>query len=96
MKKNNHDPIGVGVPLTSELIESEIQRMKPWTWRVFTPYIIYETCKKCNLCIDYCPEGVIAESEKGPVIDYRLCKGCRVCVVECPFEAIKVEREETE
>jgi len=62
-------------------------------WRVMKPVIKYELCRKCWVCVQYCPEGVIKESEKGPVIDYRFCKGCGVCANECPAKAIEMIRE---
>ncbi len=62
-------------------------------WRVVKPVIKYETCIKCWVCVQYCPEGVIKESEKGPIIDYRFCKGCAICANECPVNAIKMVRE---
>ncbi|NJE26180.1 4Fe-4S dicluster domain-containing protein [Thermococcus sp. MV5] len=62
-------------------------------WRVMKPVVKYELCTKCWLCVQYCPEGVIKESDKGPVIDYRFCKGCGVCADECPVKAIVMIRE---
>ena len=63
------------------------------SWRVLKPEIDYDKCKNCGLCVDYCPEGVISKSEKGPVIDYEFCKGCGVCANECPTKAISMEPE---
>lgn len=62
-------------------------------WRVLKPVVKYELCKKCWLCVQYCPEGVVETSERGPLIDYRFCKGCGVCANECPFKAIEMVRE---
>jgi len=62
-------------------------------WRIMKPIVKYELCTKCWTCVQYCPEGVISESEKGPVIDYRFCKGCGICANECPAKAIEMIRE---
>lgn len=58
-------------------------------------------CKGCELCVDACPQGVLALApdrinakgyhpaeliEKG-------CTGCGICTVVCPEAAIVVYRE---
>lgn len=63
------------------------------SWRIFVPVIDYSKCKKCWMCFDYCPEGVINKSDEGPIINKNLCKGCGVCANECPFKAIEMKRE---
>ena len=63
------------------------------SWRVLRPEINYDLCRRCWLCVDYCPEGIISKSEEGPVIDYDFCKGCGVCANECPTKAITMELE---
>lgn len=63
-------------------------------WRVLRPEIDYNKCVKCWMCVDYCPEGIISKSEKGPVIDYDFCKGCGVCANECSVKAISMVKEE--
>jgi 2-oxoacid:acceptor oxidoreductase delta subunit (pyruvate/2-ketoisovalerate family) len=63
------------------------------SWRVFIPIIDYNECKKCWLCYNYCPEGVIYKKEEGPGINKKLCKGCGICSTECSFGAIKMVRE---
>ncbi len=63
------------------------------SWRVLKPVIDPGKCRKCWLCVDFCPEGVISRGEEGPVIDYRFCKGCGVCANECPAKAISMVRE---
>jgi len=63
-------------------------------WRDFRPVVNLEKCRKCWLCVVYCPEGVILQSPVGPKIDYEFCKGCGVCANECPVKAIEMVREE--
>ena len=62
-------------------------------WRICKPVIDYEKCRKCWICVDYCPEGVISKSDRGPIIDYRFCKGCGICANECRVGAIKMIKE---
>jgi pyruvate ferredoxin oxidoreductase delta subunit len=66
---------------------------KTGSWRTYRPVINYEKCKKCWICFNYCPDGAIKKSEKGPKIDYDYCKGCGICANECKFGAIKMVME---
>jgi 2-oxoglutarate ferredoxin oxidoreductase subunit delta len=59
-----------------------------------------ELCKGCQLCIAFCPKGVIALSDKlaasgyTPVsfTDAGECTGCAICATVCPEVAIEVYR----
>ena len=64
------------------------------SWRVFRPVVEADKCKRCWLCVMYCPEGAVAKGEKSPVIDLRFCKGCGICANECPAKAIEMVKEE--
>jgi pyruvate ferredoxin oxidoreductase delta subunit len=81
------------IPLTEQSIERMKNSRATWAWRVFKPVIDEDTCTRCFTCVDYCPDGIIARTDEGPVIDYNLCKGCGVCAKECLFNAINMERE---
>lgn len=58
-------------------------------------------CKGCELCVEACPQGVLALSQdhinaKGyrPAELIELgCTGCGVCAIVCPEAAIEVFRE---
>jgi len=63
-------------------------------WRTFRPVVDADKCRKCWLCVMYCPEGAIGRREEGAVIDLRFCKGCGICANECPAGAIEMVREE--
>jgi len=60
-----------------------------------------EFCKGCELCIAFCPEDVLAVSQKLnasgylPVdfIDNGQCTGCAICAIVCPEVAIEVYRD---
>ena len=50
-------------------------------------------CKKCGICIAFCPQGVFAADDFGmPIVKYsEKCVKCMLCVVRCPDFAIDVE-----
>jgi ferredoxin len=41
-------------------------------------------CNGCDLCVTWCPEGVLKRVDGELVFDYAYCKGCGICVTECP------------
>ncbi len=45
-------------------------------------------CNECDLCITYCPEGVITRIGRDFRFDYDYCKGCGLCAAECPRNVI--------
>jgi 2-oxoglutarate ferredoxin oxidoreductase subunit delta len=65
-----------------------------------------ELCKGCKLCIEFCPKGIIALSNKLNTRGYhparfaeekvkkgkRKCTGCSTCAILCPEVAIEVYR----
>jgi 2-oxoglutarate ferredoxin oxidoreductase subunit delta len=59
-----------------------------------------ELCKGCQLCIAFCPKGVIALSDKLTASGYTPvsfsdggeCTGCAICAIVCPEAAIEVYR----
>ena len=55
-------------------------------------------CKKCGICVEFCPAKVFTEQADGsPVPTYReKCTGCRMCVLRCPDFALEVEVEKSE
>jgi 2-oxoglutarate ferredoxin oxidoreductase subunit delta len=50
-------------------------------------------CKKCGICIEYCPVKVFTgEIDGTPVPTFQeRCTGCRMCVLRCPDFALEVE-----
>jgi len=59
-----------------------------------------ELCKGCELCMSFCPRGVISSSEKLNAGGYLPavfnedgeCTGCAICALVCPEVAIEVYR----
>jgi 2-oxoglutarate ferredoxin oxidoreductase subunit delta len=62
--------------------------------------ISQELCKGCELCISFCPKGLISSASKlnaagyPPAVfnDNGECTGCAVCALVCPEVAIEVYR----
>jgi 2-oxoglutarate ferredoxin oxidoreductase subunit delta len=61
-----------------------------------------DKCKGCELCLAFCPKGIIAMSTAVTSKGYRTasvsrqeeCIGCQSCALVCPDGAIEVYREE--
>ncbi len=59
-----------------------------------------ELCKGCELCISFCPKGMISVSDKlnasgylpAAFNDNGECTGCAICALVCPEVAIEVYR----
>jgi 2-oxoglutarate ferredoxin oxidoreductase subunit delta len=49
-------------------------------------------CKKCGICIAFCPRQVLGQDESGyPVVqDADRCTLCQLCATRCPDFAITV------
>ena len=55
-------------------------------------------CKGCHICIEMCPQSVLAKSKDVDNLGFYLpelinldaCTVCRICELECPDFAIKV------
>jgi 2-oxoglutarate ferredoxin oxidoreductase subunit delta len=61
--------------------------------------ILEERCKGCAFCVEFCPTGVLALSEryntKGyhppDVVSPQMCTACHLCELLCPEFAIGIE-----
>ena len=59
-----------------------------------------DLCKGCELCIAFCPKGIISTDDKlnangyFPAVfnDNGECTGCAICALVCPEVAIEVYR----
>ncbi len=53
-------------------------------------------CKKCGICIAFCPHEVLeADKASYPVVkDLEKCNGCRLCEIRCPDFAVVVHKDE--
>ncbi len=51
-----------------------------------------EWCKGCNICVAFCPKGVLALQKNVSVpVKPEECIGCKLCELRCPDYAITVE-----
>lgn len=49
-------------------------------------------CKKCGICIEYCPVKILDLNEDGVYIkDLEKCISCGLCEQRCPDYAIYLE-----
>ncbi|RLB07088.1 MAG: 4Fe-4S ferredoxin [Deltaproteobacteria bacterium] len=55
-------------------------------------------CKRCGICVAFCPEEVLAQDEAGyPYAkNPEACIGCMWCELRCPDFAITVLSEDIE
>ena len=55
-------------------------------------------CKRCRICIEFCPQGVFEANGQGrPVIVHDdQCTACHWCDTHCPDMAITVRRLDPE
>lgn len=75
-------------------VGKELNIINTGDWKVQSPEIQQDTCKKCGMCLLYCPTKSIKIVEGNFKINLEFCKGCGVCVHECPFKSIKFIEEE--
>ncbi len=50
-------------------------------------------CKRCGICVAFCPEGVLEmdQENKPLVVRPENCTGCGLCEIRCPDFAISVQ-----
>ncbi|EHQ91247.1 4Fe-4S dicluster domain-containing protein [Desulfosporosinus youngiae] len=55
-------------------------------------------CKKCGICIVFCPKKVLESDELGRVVVAKpdQCIACRICERLCPDYAINIEVKNNE
>jgi len=58
------------------------------------PKINRKACRRCLLCLQYCPAHAIYAGKKIAEIDKEKCIGCGECVVTCPAKAVEIEWNE--
>ena len=53
-------------------------------------------CKKCGICVAFCPRGVLDTDESSyPIVKVpEKCNGCQLCEMRCPDFAIVVSKDE--
>jgi 2-oxoglutarate ferredoxin oxidoreductase subunit delta len=67
------------------------------------PQIFRDRCKGCELCIQNCPQHILALSPElntkgyfySTLVDGSTCIGCRICAISCPDIAIRIRMNGT-
>ncbi|HHX24528.1 MAG: 4Fe-4S dicluster domain-containing protein [Tepidanaerobacteraceae bacterium] len=60
-------------------------------------FINEKACKRCGLCIAFCPRNVYkSEGGKPIIVNLDACTNCKLCELRCPDYAIIVGGEENE
>jgi NAD-dependent dihydropyrimidine dehydrogenase PreA subunit len=58
---------------------------------VVTLTIDAEACVGCGMCLEVCPQGVLArDGEKVAIVDRDGCMECGACALNCPVQALAV------
>lgn len=62
------------------------------TEQAVCPSVNLKLCKKCNICINICPQKVLEPDENGLPRATRpdKCTACELCTSHCPDFAIEV------
>jgi 2-oxoglutarate ferredoxin oxidoreductase subunit delta len=61
----------------------------------YRPFIIQAWCKKCGICVAFCPKQVYRCDDKGVHVDRpEECIGCRFCEMHCPDLAVSVQERD--
>ncbi|SDF21922.1 DUF362 domain-containing protein [Sporolituus thermophilus] len=55
-------------------------------------YFITKNCKKCDACLEHCPEGAVSDGKDGNIVNDN-CTGCAECEAMCPNGAIVRETD---
>jgi len=69
------------------------KRNKTGGWRTLRPVVDETKCKKCWLCVVYCPDSAMKKGQTSSLPDYDYCKGCGICAKECPSKCITMVEE---
>lgn len=60
---------------------------------MYNVIIKHDLCKKCGICMEFCPKNVFDLNEEGLIVPRNndKCIGCKLCEYRCPDFAVKVE-----
>jgi len=66
-----------------------------WLEKGFKITINAKACKRCGICIAFCPKKVFTSENGLPVVaNIDACTKCKLCELRCPDYAILVGGEE--
>jgi 2-oxoglutarate ferredoxin oxidoreductase subunit delta len=68
------------------------KKLKKEGKKLFVQKIFADWCKRCGICIAFCPAKVFGKSENGlpVIINADACTGCRFCEFHCPDFALSI------
>lgn len=72
----------------------KLNKLDTGAYKMYPVEIQQDKCKKCGICLVYCPTNTIKLIDGKYFIENEYCKGCGVCIHECPAKAIKFVTEE--
>ncbi len=75
-------------------VGKELNIIETGSWQVYPPVIQQDKCKKCGMCLLYCPTNSVKLIDGSYYIKLDFCKGCGVCINECPAKAIEFIKED--
>ncbi|BBB90532.1 MAG TPA: nitroreductase family protein [Methylomusa anaerophila] len=56
--------------------------------------IVDQTCRKCGICLEVCPDRIFVQDQKGAIVldagKTHLCNKCGHCMAVCPTQSIKI------
>jgi 2-oxoglutarate ferredoxin oxidoreductase subunit delta len=60
----------------------------------YTHTIFRDWCKRCGICVAFCPKKVFVRNEDGmpEISNPTACIGCRFCELHCPDFAISIKQ----
>lgn len=74
-------------------VGKELNLINTGDWKVYPVVIQQDKCKKCSMCLLYCPTNSVELKDNTYFINLEYCKGCGVCINECPADAIEFIKE---
>lgn len=85
-----HEMFGIGGALKNIGMGLASKRGKLTLHSTTKPFVKEKTCKKCRVCMSWCPADAIIMAEGSSAIIEDKCTGCGQCIMACPNHAIRL------
>lgn len=89
--EKNREGIIIRDDESPEIMDVEVQEVKTsGDYNESPVFIYYNWCKKCGICVAFCPTGTLARKPDGsPYVEHpEKCTHCETCDRLCPDFAI--------